>query len=723
MFTQQNKKEHLTSAESKQWQSLTNYINLLFSELNTKGEQNINKIKKILIQLQIRHFYNRKELDDDIIKSSQLAFTLIEDMGATSSSKIQMTHLTAIAEWVGTKTQEKTGNETINMKVTQTLEHIYDKITEGKFADKFIINEEDETVPDIIKFAAKEVYKDQTNYLYITNTTDGKPTKNFELESSTLHIINQKLKKKNTTPANTYTTQPPPEITNTTIPTTTLAVIKQTTPQQTITAQPTSTQQKATSNYYRKKLIVIDSKYRYDYHNTQSNSYTYNLSTPVNNVREIKLEQTYIKNNTYNININNNQLRMNIHVTDVKRPTDHIQNIIIPKGNYFQNKTDTETNLDLQIKNLFNLYEEFSNVSIFFNYKNSKYYFYQNYSYILAENSHMYNIFFNFGRSKKNVNQEDGTFVSTVAENRLITKSAAEEPTNNFTNILPETTRRRTVAPEDKQFLNKSIGEYLGFYPNIYSTHISKFIKVNYFQSNTLKDNSSGENYNILQFNIINSETLFQKIYDLIVLAKRDMFIGFVLESPLNNNKCKHAILKLEPNFCTNIITHRSNPTNSDLFGVPIGETVFTIEIYLKKKLHQFPKYNKLIEPELITTTPNLFSSTIILPVISDKPYELNNDNYMLLHLSLNGKKIPRLSASQDSSQELEDAFTQFRTEVGNQFFINSINTNPYIFNNRTNINSLQVELYDKHNSLIDLNNSDHSFVLELTYLDPHLST
>ena len=95
----------------------------------------------------------------------------------------------------------------------------------------------------------------------------------------------------------------------------------------------------------------------------------------------------------------------------------------------------------------------------------------------------------------------------------------------------------------------------------------------------------------------------------------------------------------------------------------------------------------------------------------------------MLLHLSLNGKKIPRLSASQDSSQELEDAFTQFRTEVGNQFFINSINTNPYIFNNRTNINSLQVELYDKHNSLIDLNNSDHSFVLELTYLDPHLST
>ena len=95
----------------------------------------------------------------------------------------------------------------------------------------------------------------------------------------------------------------------------------------------------------------------------------------------------------------------------------------------------------------------------------------------------------------------------------------------------------------------------------------------------------------------------------------------------------------------------------------------------------------------------------------------------MLLHLSLNGKKIPRLSASQDSSQELEDAFTQFRTEADSQFFINSINTNAYIFNNKTNINSLQVELYDKHNALIDLNNSDHSFVLELTYLDPHLST
>ena len=325
MFTQQNKKEHLTSAESTQWKSLTNYINILFNELDKKETQketqNIDKIKKILIQLQVRNFYNRKELDEDIIKSSQLAFTLLEDMDTTSNSSINMTQLAAIAEWIATKTQEKTGNETINMKVTQTLEHIYDKITENvdpNLKNKFIINEEDETVPDIIKFAAKEVYKSNPNYLYITNTstTQGVPTKNFDLESSTLQIINQKLKQKNTTPANT--TQPPPEITNTTMPSTTLAVIKQTTPQ-TITAQPTSTQQKAAVNYYRKKLVVIDSKYRYNYHNTQSNSYTYNLSSSVNNVKEIKLEQTYIKNNAYNININNNQLRMNIHVTDVKR--------------------------------------------------------------------------------------------------------------------------------------------------------------------------------------------------------------------------------------------------------------------------------------------------------------------------------------------------------------------------------------------------------------------
>ena len=51
------------------------------------------------------------------------------------------------------------------------------------------------------------------------------------------------------------------------------------------------------------------------------------------------------------------------------------------------------------------------------------------------------------------------------------------------------------------------------------------------------------------------------------------------------------------------------------------------------------------------------------------------------------------------------------------------MNTNPYIFNSGLgNVNRIGVQLYDKSSNFIDLNNIDHSFVLEFTHTLPQLT-
>jgi hypothetical protein len=484
-----------------------------------------------------------------------------------------------------------------------------------------------------------------------------------------------------------------------------------------------------------KTTLIIDSRYRDNYHTTFSNNSTFTLNGDgLSNVVELKLTSVHIKNNSYNINMNNNLLRMNIQVQDVKRATDNIQNIIIPKGNYYQNKNDPETNLDLQIKELFNLYEEFKNVAVYFNYKNNKYYFYQTYAYLLTENSHMYNILFNFGTTISSRFTGDNYKQGRPPEgaektNRLFTNTGdggftkIEQSSDLNGNSLFNTIKKY------KKFANFSIGQYLGFYPNNYSTHISNNVSVNYFQDDTIQD-SSKKNYNILQFNIKNSETLFQKIYNLIILAKEDMFIGFVLNNLLDNNNCKHAILKLEPGFCSNIITHRSTSTSTDIVGTPppagapgdaADSITYTIEIYLKNKLHQFPKFNNLIEPQNVTlnSTVNVFSDIIILPVISDKPYELNNDNYMLMNLKLGGSDIINIDSTSHAPSSVLNSFTQFRTEIGNDYFVNTGAISIKQFPSGKTLTTLTVTLYDKNDALFDLNNTDYSFLLECTEVAP----
>ena len=701
---QENKQEHFSSEDSKKWNSLSIHIDTL---LDNPSSKDIDELRKILIQVQIIHLYNIKEFNNNVINASANAYTMLDNLNITNNSEINQNVLTTILKLVGTEEQEKNANAAVNSNIKSILQKLYTQIFQKKIQENFTIKPSDEAnIPNIIKVASKYVYKDKPNYLFINQTSNNTPNGKFDLESGTIAgITNEMTKIKTTDPAVDIII---PDI-MTTVPETTVATVSEIKPPSSLSF-----------TIDKKSLVVIDSRYRYDYHNTNSNNYIFYLPPNIyKNVKQIKLEETFIKNTAYNINENNNQLRINIQVTDVKRTTDTIQNIIIPKGNYYQDKTDTDNNLDSQIQNLFGLYDEFTNISVYFNYKNNKYYFYQKYDYLLTENSHMYNILFNFGRYIQSLGGEDNTFDSNNL-NRLITPDNA----STFTKVNTASNRQEFVSSSDKEFVNNSLGQYIGFYPNKYSTHVSNFVEVKYFQNNSLKD-SSGNNYNILQFKIKNSETLFQKIYDLLVLAKEGMFIGFVLESLLDNSRCKHAILKLEPNFCSNIITHRSNPTNLDLFGTPLAPTEFLIEIYLTKKLHQYPKYNKLIEPELINnTTPTLFSGTIILPVISDRPYDLENDNYMLLHLSLNNTKITRLASSEQAPTIINDAFTQFRTETDNKYFKNALYATPYLFNSGLgNVYSIGIQLYDKYNNFIDLNNTDHSFVLELTHTLPQLTS
>ena len=479
-------------------------------------------------------------------------------------------------------------------------------------------------------------------------------------------------------------------------------------------------------------LIIVDSRYRENYHTTQSSKYLFKLPKEFKRVKELKLEQCYIKNNSYNINSNNNHLKINIQVTDVKRNMDIIQNILIPKGNYFQNQDNSQYNLDKKLNSLFQLYSEFKNITIDFNYNNNKYYIYQSYAHLLKENSNIYNIFLNFGRLEKIIDTNSNNTITINTDSATATDTSifkAPGWDNNLNSdkqdIFKNGPVKQPLKETNRDYIKKTIGSYMGYYPNTYSTHISQFINIKYYYDTTIVDNTNTP-YNILRFEFNNSETLFNKVYDILTWSKEDMFIGFLLKTPINNSK--HGVLKLEPGFANNIITHHSDgfiPTGAPFRQFPelAGESTF-IEIYIKKKLHEFPKHNIIIEPENATNIlPTIFSNLIILPIISDKPYELNNDDYMLMHLTAGNRKLDRINSSSNAILEMENAFTQFRSEQNNQYFINTFNNITYKFGPAgVNINNLFIEFYDKYGNEFDFNNIDHSFVLKLIHVLPQIA-
>ena len=716
--------------------------------------------RKIIAELEIMYMMMQWDINKKITQANLSTLDVLKDLGLRVDD---VTYDTRLAMFAANRVEasqkflnvEDSDGYSPN-KIESYLLSIYTYIYNNSMSfDNYLIAKPDslsefpQHVSDIMSRVSTFVYMDKPHSLFLINSTYRDkpgmpdmpdPTKNndiFKLPAQTWDSIYYDL----TRTQNKIKDSEQPNVSivpTTTVPTTTVA----TTTVATTTAPNVAAIKSVELPYLplTKKIIIIDSRYRNNYHTTLSNNCTFTLEreTGLKKIIEMKLDAVHIKNNSYNININNNLLRMNIQVQDVKRPTDHIQNIIIPKGNYYQNKNDTETNLDLHIKHLFNLYEEFKNVSVYFNYKNNKYYFYQTYSYLLTEQSHMYNILFNFGTTDYIVERgQPDKQVREEGENEKDNKLFTNEITTNrgadsgFTNIEKDG-RRAIFDPitKKKRFANFSIGQYLGFYPKNYSTHIINNVSVNYFQYNDIQDRSEN-NYNILQFNITNSETLFQKIYDLLVLAKRDMFIGFVLNSKLDNNNCKHAILKLEPGFCSNIVTHRSTSNYDDIFGTPVdpsAETVYTIELYIKTKLHQFPKFNIIIEPQNLglsssnPSNPTPFSDIIILPVISDKPYELNNDNYMLMRLETGTDgPIYNLESTLNAPKSVLESFAQFRTEADNGYFINAAGTSSKIFPAGRNFTTLKVELYDKNGNFIDLNNTDYSFILECMCVAPQL--
>ena len=707
--------------------------------------------RKIIAELEIIYMMMQWDINKKITQANLSTLDLLKDLGVDVHDT---TYYTRVAMFAANRVEmdqqfhnveDSYGNSPY--KTTKHLLSIYTHIYDNNLGfDNYLIkpprslNLFPQHVSDIMVNVSKIVYTGRSSppSLFLINDkysdTMPSPTENtniFKLGAAQWDNLYYELtgdqnRIKNTEQRNvsmvSTTTVPTTTVPTTTVPTTTATVARN---------------EAVTPAFLplTKTTLIIDSRYRDNYHTTFSNNSTFTLNGDgLSNVVELKLTSVHIKNNSYNINMNNNLLRMNIQVQDVKRATDNIQNIIIPKGNYYQNKNDPETNLDLQIKELFNLYEEFKNVAVYFNYKNNKYYFYQTYAYLLTEHSHMYNILFNFGTTISSRYTGDNYKQGRPPEgaektNRLFTNTGD----GGFTKIeqfsaLNDNSLFNTIK-KDKKFANFSIGQYLGFYPNNYSTHISNNVSVNYFQDDTIQD-SSKKNYNILQFNIKNSETLFQKIYNLIILAKEDMFIGFVLNNLLDNNNCKHAILKLEPGFCSNIITHRSTSTSTDIVGTPppagapgdaADNITYTIEIYLKNKLHQFPKFNNLIEPQNVTlnSTVNVFSDIIILPVISDKPYELNNDNYMLMNLKLGGSNIINIDSTSHAPSSVLNSFTQFRTEVGNDYFVNTGAISIKQFPSGKTLTTLTVTLYDKNDALFDLNNTDYSFLLECTEVAP----
>lgn len=473
-------------------------------------------------------------------------------------------------------------------------------------------------------------------------------------------------------------------------------------------------------NIFKTTLVVIDSSDR-DNNTDLTNDYTYTLPTHISNSTEIELLESHIKDTSYNINSYNNFLRININVFGKKQASDVIENIIIPPGNYYQNSQITTTNLDDKLNNMLSLYDEFSNIKVVFNYNSEKYYIYQRYSNIVEEHSNIFNIFLNFGKTE---------YVSDL------TKTGLVGPTIN--NPLFQNINKSSYTPTKKiyTYAPKTIGKYLGFNPAYYSSYISSLAHIYYYKNEN--------DIYTLRFTFIKnieddseSKLLFDKLYEVLLWAQDDMFIGFKLSQTWKDavrssgttlrTKTEYLILKIFPSFANNIITHLSTEN--------VDSSKSFIQLTLENPLHQWPEYNIVAPPdayirassdtytvasdnEINNELSNIIpiSDDIIMPIISDNSYELNNNKYMLMQLNINGSDVAALKSK---NTVINNSFCQFKTDHGNGIFRALGHSNIVKYPTKSTLNTFKIKLKDMYNNNYDLNNKNHSFTLRITHKHP----
>ena len=484
--------------------------------------------------------------------------------------------------------------------------------------------------------------------------------------------------------------------------------------------------------YKTEELIVIDSTDR-DSNNTSTisdtNDYTYTLNNDIKRkikkIIEIELLESYIKDTSYNINTLNNVLRLNINVFEEKRSTDKIENIIIPPGDYYQTTDAHVINLDDKLNNILSLYDEFKYIKIKFNYNSHKYYIYQTYSNIVSYGSKVYNIFVNFGET---------TSKDDSVKDKFTPIFGTKYPKQLFDKIPSDNIK---IQPTIKSvtYSDKTIGKYMGFKPEYYSSFIEDLISVYYYTTSV----DFVEPY-ILRFQFKDSlpysMSIFNKLYDLLIWAQDGMFIAFKHNAPWAESctvrpNSTHTILKLYPGFSKDIITHLSNTSTED-------DTPF-IHVILKNQLHQWPEHNASVplsmensEGEQIpiitdSSTSNIMkadlsnllpiSKQIYIPLISDYPYELDNDKYMLMNLKIGDKELTQL---QSNNPAINNSFCQFRTQESSDYFkvLGTSNKKKFPIPLSELGSTIKVSFNDRDGKLYDLNNKNHSFTLKITHLN-----
>ena len=93
------------------------------------------------------------------------------------------------------------------------------------------------------------------------------------------------------------------------------------------------------------------------------------------------------------------------------------------------------------------------------------------------------------------------------------------------------------------------------------------------------------------------------------------------------------------------------------------------------------------------------------------------------MNLKLGGSNIINIDSTSHAPSSVLNSFTQFRTEVGNDYFVNTGDISYKQFPSGKTLTTLTVTLYDKNDALFDLNNTDYSFLLECTEVAPQSGT
>lgn len=417
---------------------------------------------------------------------------------------------------------------------------------------------------------------------------------------------------------------------------------------------------------YKTHFLIINSEDRNKSSHPNPNNYTYEFIEPYKNIISVELLETCMKPSDDIINASNNILRCRVDGISPNTPgifDTGFKDLIIPISNYLQDPVldiypVLYKNMHKKISEVFQTWENYDNIACLFDYNQRKYYIYN-------KTDVDYDI--DLSGPNKAYRKPDNISINFKGNKKIY---------DSYT-IKVNNEHKRVVLDYDDYHMN-SIGQYLGFKAKEYTNKI-KVENIEYVPPTSPTDSGTLD----ITFG---TQYEFDQFYNIIILKNKELPVYI-------KNESDFFILDFSSNYIK-IISYNN----------------------LKIKLKTYALCTFTSSSTKITS-PSFTANTIILPIVSEYIYNLDNTDSVLLQIS-------EFNRYDSRNKEVQNSFIKIPLSPDYKQYSNTKsygtikNLNPNILN----LNKITLTFKKTNGSYYNFNGRDHSLLFAITTkLNPNI--